>query len=320
MIVNNVIHEVSLSYALGISPFIADSYQKDPTLHELKITINCQDNKISDKEIQEGFCKFIKGGKISKDLFYEIGIVLENKEMIKKWSDSLEFSKETIIKSIKAYHQIITKKNNKYKDIENIKEELEYISEHLEEMKDIIKELNDEEVIYILKNDKIKVEKEDIIWEIVKEIITHKNRNENNFDKKDLINKSRLIGTIQVQYLNREYFQEYIKLIEENDIEREPKILHYIKDLLIKNINNIKLEENTVKIMHKEKPKATVARDEDDEDDDDEEEEELSAEGLDEGDILTIVEQGNVSRNRAIQALRETNGDVVNAVMRLVID
>ena len=58
-----------------------------------------------------------------------------------------------------------------------------------------------------------------------------------------------------------------------------------------------------------EEPKATVAS-----------EEELSAEGLDEGDIATIMEQGNVSRNRAIQAIRETNGDVVNAVMRLAID
>ena len=39
MIINNKIHEVSLSYALGISPLIAQEYFKDPTLNELYITI-----------------------------------------------------------------------------------------------------------------------------------------------------------------------------------------------------------------------------------------------------------------------------------------
>lgn len=70
-----------------------------------------------------------------------------------------------------------------------------------------------------------------------------------------------------------------------------------------------KASETTSTEAAAEEPKATVAG-----------EEELSAEGLDEGDIATIMEQGNVSRNRAIQALRETNGDVVNAVMKLSID
>ena len=46
---------------------------------------------------------------------------------------------------------------------------------------------------------------------------------------------------------------------------------------------------------------------------------EESAEGLKEDDINTVMQQSGVSRNRAIQALREANGDLVTAVMNLAI-
>ena len=46
--------------------------------------------------------------------------------------------------------------------------------------------------------------------------------------------------------------------------------------------------------------------------------EELTAEDLDEDDILQIISCGNnISRNYAIQILRSTNGDVVNAIMNI---
>ena len=47
--------------------------------------------------------------------------------------------------------------------------------------------------------------------------------------------------------------------------------------------------------------------------------ENVDATGLDENDIKTIMEQGNVSRSRAVHALREADGDVVNAVMKLAL-
>lgn len=41
------------------------------------------------------------------------------------------------------------------------------------------------------------------------------------------------------------------------------------------------------------------------------------ATGLEEADISVIIEQTNTTRNKAIKALREHNGDIVNAIMSL---
>lgn len=46
-------------------------------------------------------------------------------------------------------------------------------------------------------------------------------------------------------------------------------------------------------------------------------EEEQDANGLEESDITVIMEQTNTSRNKAIKALKENNGDIVNAIMSL---
>lgn len=46
-------------------------------------------------------------------------------------------------------------------------------------------------------------------------------------------------------------------------------------------------------------------------------EEEQDATGLEETDITVIMEQTNSSRNKSIKALKEHNGDVVNAIMSL---
>jgi nascent polypeptide-associated complex subunit alpha len=46
-------------------------------------------------------------------------------------------------------------------------------------------------------------------------------------------------------------------------------------------------------------------------------EEPADATGLEESDITVIVEQANTTRNKAIKALRENNGDIVNAIMSL---
>ncbi|KAL0075442.1 NAC domain-containing protein [Phycomyces blakesleeanus] len=50
-----------------------------------------------------------------------------------------------------------------------------------------------------------------------------------------------------------------------------------------------------------------------------EEEEEVSAEGVEEKDIELVVSQANVSRNKAIKALKGNNNDIVNAIMELTM-
>ena len=48
-----------------------------------------------------------------------------------------------------------------------------------------------------------------------------------------------------------------------------------------------------------------------------EEDSSVDASGLEEKDIKIVMEQGNVTRTKAIQTLRTNNGDIVNAIMEL---
>lgn len=48
-----------------------------------------------------------------------------------------------------------------------------------------------------------------------------------------------------------------------------------------------------------------------------EEDASADASGLEEKDIKIVMEQGNVTRTKAIQTLRTHNGDIVNAIMEL---
>ena len=243
IILNGTTYEIPLSYALGISSLITEKYFNDPSFHELKIKIN-EDNQMGDKEIQNEFQKFIHGEEISNEFYFAIGSSLENKEMIQNWSQNQTKTTKTIMNMINANHKI----NNQ--GIENIKELLSYLPDHLEELKENLNELRNDELIFILKSDKIKVEKEDIIWEIVKERLL-KIENSNNQE-----NKSLLLGTIEPKYLRKDYLKEYIEMIDNEDIEREAKLFKKIKQLLIQNIDNIKIKKEIKgkieKINHEE--------------------------------------------------------------------
>ncbi|KAI8393683.1 NAC domain-containing protein [Radiomyces spectabilis] len=50
-----------------------------------------------------------------------------------------------------------------------------------------------------------------------------------------------------------------------------------------------------------------------------EDDEEVDATGVEEKDIELVVSQANVSRNKAIKALKNNNNDIVNAIMELTI-
>lgn len=54
-------------------------------------------------------------------------------------------------------------------------------------------------------------------------------------------------------------------------------------------------------------------------DDDDDDGEEVDAEGLEEKDIELVITQANVSRKKAIKALKENDNDIVNSIMALSI-
>jgi len=52
---------------------------------------------------------------------------------------------------------------------------------------------------------------------------------------------------------------------------------------------------------------------------DDEDEEEVDETGVEEKDIELVVQQSNVSRNKAIKALKNNDNDIVNAIMELTM-
>lgn len=54
-------------------------------------------------------------------------------------------------------------------------------------------------------------------------------------------------------------------------------------------------------------------------DDDEDDGEEVDAEGLEDKDIELVMTQANVSRNKAVKALKENDNDIVNSIMALSI-
>ena len=255
-IVNQKSFEVPLSFALGISPLITEEYVKDPTFREFKITINISDinkKELSEKEIQKDFSYFLQGQKISREIFYQIGLQLKNKEMIKKYyqNQNQTQNKDNMLKKLKHIQESQDLFHNQMEKFEFLEEEFNYIAEHLGEMKEEVQQLNDDELLFILKNEKIQIENENLIWKIIHErIIKHclrKNQKEQN-NQINRNHKSLFMGIIQASYLKNEYMREYIEMIDEEDIERESQILKKIKQILLSNIDNLQSERDEKEI------------------------------------------------------------------------
>jgi nascent polypeptide-associated complex subunit alpha len=64
---------------------------------------------------------------------------------------------------------------------------------------------------------------------------------------------------------------------------------------------------------------AEKADDKKDDDDDDDDAEEVDADGIEDKDIELVMTQANVSRPKAIKALKENDNDIVNSIMALSI-
>lgn len=69
--------------------------------------------------------------------------------------------------------------------------------------------------------------------------------------------------------------------------------------------------------VHGEAGKGKEAADEKKEEEEDEEE--VDATGIEDKDIELVMTQANVSRNKAVKALKENDNDIVNSIMALSI-
>ncbi|KAI5464070.1 NAC domain-containing protein [Mariannaea sp. PMI_226] len=64
---------------------------------------------------------------------------------------------------------------------------------------------------------------------------------------------------------------------------------------------------------------AEAEKNEEEEDEDEDDEEDVDAEGLEDKDIELVMTQANVSRKKAVKALKENDNDIVNSIMALSI-
>ena len=71
------------------------------------------------------------------------------------------------------------------------------------------------------------------------------------------VNNSILMGTVHVNYLNRKNFVEYLSMIESEDIARETNILNNIKEIVVKNLDNLQLGVERKKEQVSEPPLST---------------------------------------------------------------
>ena len=146
--VNNSTFEVPLSYAIGISPFILEKYLQDPTFRELKI---------EDREkIEDILPNFLEGKEIPQEIFLKLGKLFKNKEMIQKWSKFHQITNKSI-------NEFLLSKVSDIDDMKAFKGNIKYITNNLEELKEDLKFLPEEELIYLIRNEDLKVEKEDTI-------------------------------------------------------------------------------------------------------------------------------------------------------------
>ncbi|KAI1163574.1 NAC domain-containing protein [Nemania serpens] len=70
---------------------------------------------------------------------------------------------------------------------------------------------------------------------------------------------------------------------------------------------------------HGEAGKAVEDAEDKKDDDDDDDDEEVDADGLEDKDIELVMTQANVSRTKAIKALKENDNDIVNSIMALSV-
>ena len=121
---------------------------------------------------------------------------------------------------------------------------------HLEEMKEEIRDMKIEELIYLIRKKDISIKDEDTIWEIVKERLKELKREKKNRNERKM--RRILLENIQIKYLNKLHFQEYIEEIEGEDIIYNStnnyieggNIWNQIQTIILNNMKNIKLKEN----------------------------------------------------------------------------
>ena len=196
---NNFVYAINKSLAVAISPIFFKIINDNPTVKEIFLPID------------EDFEDFFKGKSINKELFLQMSILLENKELIRKWKEENKINKENLIAYLKKFI--------KYKGkTEYIKEEIEFIGEHFEEIevdnKIKIEEIPSEYLSEIMKTVKGIETEEKIYKYIIKRLK----------EEEEESSRKKLIESIEIRGLNNKDIKELIENIRYEDLSGKLKI------------------------------------------------------------------------------------------------
>lgn len=185
-------------FAEFVSPKVAHMHQCDPTIDHLNLSdltknISTFDSKIQSEILTERTFNTIEALSIGYSVEIEEGdinnlqlfsAILENEELFNKMNElsqkvqSKQTSYEDIIKSIQIYDIINTEFADKYVS-SKIDEINEIFSSEESEVRDKLSGLSKSVLSYILRNDKFKVRDNDKLFDIIKEMNTREEEEEN---------------------------------------------------------------------------------------------------------------------------------------------
>ena len=216
-IINQNVYEIPLSLAIGLSPLISEKYLTDPTFNSFFI---------DDEDLNKEFSNFLEGKPILDSIYYKIGKYLGNNKMIQKMLKKTEITKDTVGKLI------YFKRNNENMDI---KEELGFMSQHIDEMEEEIYKLNVEEVLYLFRLPTLKIDSENTLWKILKHFLLNEKRE---------IFRQQIFGCINILFLSKEHFVDYIETIDSNSIDIH--IWNSLKNCIYDYVENIPFHSRTL--------------------------------------------------------------------------
>ena len=216
IIYNNIAYPITKSFAAAISPHFFRSIKANPMLKEIKLPKDLDIFNMNE---------FFTGKSIDRQLFLVMSIILDNKELMKRWK------KENVIKKENAIDHLMIFIKYKGK-MENMAEEIEFIGKHFEELENKINidTIPSEYLCEIFKKVKGIKSEEKIKQYILKRLKEEKNENK----------RKKLVKSIEIEGLKNEDIQELIETVKYEDLSEQlfstikEKILSIIKD---KNVN-----------------------------------------------------------------------------------
>ena len=191
MISNEMVYPINKAFAGVISPLFYQALEANPTLKEISLPIN------------ENIKEFFGGKSIDRELFLRMSILLNKRDLMKKWRKENQISKENAINNLMIFIQ----HNGQIEDME---EEIEFISKHLDEMENMKEfEMIPSEYLSEIFRKAKGINSEEKIYNFILKRLKEEGGKKN---------REKLIECIELGGLNNKYIKELIENINFEDL------------------------------------------------------------------------------------------------------